>query len=191
MDGTIDGWVGGGCVRPVVLQEAADALTDGRPRLVRMNAGTGADAGATDATRHGDVREYPMTCQGEGGIEVAVAADIGQIDENDVPPGTQLLDLTGQFQVATLAKFESLAEFPAHCFGEVGIEAEKEYADRISHGVVSPSRKSRQSTYNQLRTGPIFAARAPRETTTRCLTWQLYFHKSNWNQPPCSGNVSD
>ena len=69
-DGTIDGWVGGGCVRPVVLQEAADALTDGRPRLVRMNAGTGPDAGATDATRHGDVREYPMTCQGEGGIEI-------------------------------------------------------------------------------------------------------------------------
>src|SRR4029453_12458128 len=69
-DGTIDGWVGGGCVRPVVLQEAADALTDGRPRLVRMNAGTGADADATDATRHGDVREYPMTCQGEGGIEI-------------------------------------------------------------------------------------------------------------------------
>jgi xanthine dehydrogenase accessory factor len=70
VDGTIDGWVGGGCVRPVVLQEAADALADGRPRLVRMNAGTSADTGATDATRHGDVREYPMTCQGEGGIEI-------------------------------------------------------------------------------------------------------------------------
>ena len=69
-DGTIDGWIGGGCVRPVVMQEAADALADGRPRLVRMNAGTRADEGATDATRHGDVREYPMTCQGEGGVEV-------------------------------------------------------------------------------------------------------------------------
>jgi len=69
-DGTIDGWIGGGCVRPVVIQEAADALNDGRPRLVRMNAGASADAGATDTTRHGDVREYPMTCQGEGGIEI-------------------------------------------------------------------------------------------------------------------------
>ena len=39
-DGTLDGWVGGGCVRPVILQEAAEALTDGRPRLVRMNVGT-------------------------------------------------------------------------------------------------------------------------------------------------------
>ena len=69
-DGTIDGWIGGGCVRPVVMQEAADALADGRPRLVRMNAGAAGAAGDADATRHGDVREYPMTCQGEGGIEI-------------------------------------------------------------------------------------------------------------------------
>lgn len=67
-DGTIEGWVGGGCVQPVVRQESAEALVDGRPRLVRMNVGTTpSDAGAT---RHGDVREYPMTCQGEGGIEI-------------------------------------------------------------------------------------------------------------------------
>src|SRR5690349_12735879 len=67
-DGAMQGWVGGGCVQPVVRQESADALADGRPRLVRMNAGP---AGAeTAATRHGDVREYPMTCQGEGGIEI-------------------------------------------------------------------------------------------------------------------------
>jgi xanthine dehydrogenase accessory factor len=64
-DGTLDGWVGGGCVRPVILQEAAEALVDGRPRLVRMNVGN-----ATAPARHGDVREYPMTCQGEGGVEV-------------------------------------------------------------------------------------------------------------------------
>jgi len=68
VDGAIQGWIGGGCVQPVVRQESADALADGRPRLVRMNAGTGGTE--TAATRHGDVREYPMTCQGEGGIEI-------------------------------------------------------------------------------------------------------------------------
>src|SRR5689334_13621817 len=67
-DGAIDGWIGGGCVQPVVRQEAADALADGRPRLLRMNTGTSSSERA--ATRHGDVREYPMTCQGEGGIEI-------------------------------------------------------------------------------------------------------------------------
>ncbi len=63
-DGTIDGWVGGGCVQPVIVQESAAALGDGRPRLVRINVGTGAPS------VHGDVREYPMTCQGEGGVEI-------------------------------------------------------------------------------------------------------------------------
>ena len=67
-DGSIDGWIGGGCVQPVVRQESADAIADGRPRLVRMNAGENTAGNA--ATRHGDVHEYPMTCQGEGGIEI-------------------------------------------------------------------------------------------------------------------------
>lgn len=65
-DGSLDGWVGGGCVRPVVLQEAAEALSDGRARLVRLNV----DASSAAPQRHGDVREYPMTCQGEGGVEI-------------------------------------------------------------------------------------------------------------------------
>jgi xanthine dehydrogenase accessory factor len=62
-DGSIEGWIGGGCIRPVVLDEARDALASGAPRLVRMNAGgTREDAPG--------VRVYPMTCQGEGGVEI-------------------------------------------------------------------------------------------------------------------------
>jgi xanthine dehydrogenase accessory factor len=34
-----------------------------------MNVGPNV-AGQVDPLRHGDVREYPMTCQGEGGIEI-------------------------------------------------------------------------------------------------------------------------
>jgi xanthine dehydrogenase accessory factor len=62
-DGTIEGWIGGGCIRPVVLEEAREALESGTPRLVRLNAG---------AAREGvpGVRVYPMTCQGEGGVEI-------------------------------------------------------------------------------------------------------------------------
>jgi xanthine dehydrogenase accessory factor len=62
-DGNIEGWIGGGCIRPVVLDEARDAMKSGTPRLVRMNAG---------AAREDDpgVRVYPMTCQGEGGVEI-------------------------------------------------------------------------------------------------------------------------
>ena len=63
-DGTIDGWIGGGCIRPVVLEEAREAFKAGQPRLVRMNAG-----GGNTERSHG-VHYYPMTCQGEGGVEI-------------------------------------------------------------------------------------------------------------------------
>ena len=63
-DGTIEGWIGGGCIRPVVLDEARDALAAAAPRLVRMNAG----AGRAESSR--GIRDYPMTCQGEGGVEI-------------------------------------------------------------------------------------------------------------------------
>ncbi|HKG94097.1 MAG TPA: XdhC family protein [Gemmatimonadaceae bacterium] len=70
-DGTVEGWVGGGCVRPVVVREAADALGDGRPRLVRMNAGAAGPPAHHPSTDSGQaVKEYPMTCQGEGGVEI-------------------------------------------------------------------------------------------------------------------------
>jgi xanthine dehydrogenase accessory factor len=62
-DGSIDGWIGGGCIRPVVLDEAREALVTGASRLVRMNAGTARTDGQA-------VRTYPMTCQGEGGVEI-------------------------------------------------------------------------------------------------------------------------
>ena len=63
-DDTVEGWVGGGCIRPVVLQEAREALARRTPRLVRMNTGDE----RSDA--HAGICAYPMTCQGEGGVEI-------------------------------------------------------------------------------------------------------------------------
>ena len=63
-DGDIEGWIGGGCIRPVILDEALETLRLGAPRLVRMNAGSTRG----DAAR--GVHDYPMTCQGEGGVEI-------------------------------------------------------------------------------------------------------------------------
>ena len=63
-DGTIEGWIGGGCIRPVVLDEARGALVAATPKLVRMNVASGRSESARG------VRDYPMTCQGEGGVEI-------------------------------------------------------------------------------------------------------------------------
>ncbi len=62
-DGRIQGWVGGGCVRPTMVREALAALAEGRPRLVRMSPGAPPDG-------RPDVRVYPLTCQGEGAVDV-------------------------------------------------------------------------------------------------------------------------
>lgn len=64
-DETVIGWVGGGCIRPTVIREALASLADGQPRLVRL------DPEGPGVAREG-VRDYPMTCQGEGAVEVYI-----------------------------------------------------------------------------------------------------------------------
>ena len=36
-DGTIQGWIGGGCAQPAVIKVARQALADGQPRLIRIS----------------------------------------------------------------------------------------------------------------------------------------------------------
>ncbi len=62
-DGSISGWVGGGCVQPIVVREAQNALNTGKPKLVSISPE------ATDGDWNG-VEAYLMTCQGGGSIEI-------------------------------------------------------------------------------------------------------------------------
>jgi xanthine dehydrogenase accessory factor len=64
-DGTIKGWIGGGCTRGIVLKEALLAIQQGKPRLVNISP----DAMA--ATTHGVV-SYTMTCQSGGSVSVYI-----------------------------------------------------------------------------------------------------------------------
>jgi xanthine dehydrogenase accessory factor len=62
-DGSISGWIGGGCVQPIVVREAQKAMNTGKPKLVSISP---------EAT-HGDwkgVEAYLMTCQGGGSLEI-------------------------------------------------------------------------------------------------------------------------
>ena len=64
--GEILGWVGGGCVRAIIIKEAEDAMRTGMPRLVRIGKNLG------NEKKHGGVMEYKMTCQSEGMVEVFI-----------------------------------------------------------------------------------------------------------------------
>ena len=62
-DGTIWGWIGGGCAQPAVIKEALKALKDGRPRLVRISTSSSQDEG---------IVAYNMSCHSGGTLEVYI-----------------------------------------------------------------------------------------------------------------------
>src|SRR6185436_5080403 len=62
-DGTVNGWVGGGCVQPIVLREAKEALVTGKPKLLSISP--------EDARADWEgVESYQMTCEGGGSLEI-------------------------------------------------------------------------------------------------------------------------
>ena len=62
-DGTVWGWIGGGCAQPAVIKEALKALKDGRPRLVRISPSASQEEG---------IVAYNMTCHSGGTLDVYI-----------------------------------------------------------------------------------------------------------------------
>jgi xanthine dehydrogenase accessory factor len=62
-DGTVWGWIGGGCAQPLVVKEALKALKDGRPRLVRISPSSSQEEG---------VVAYNMTCHSSGTLDIYI-----------------------------------------------------------------------------------------------------------------------
>lgn len=63
--GEIIGWIGGGCVKGIIVKEAEDAIRTGKSRLVKIGKTL------TPSNQEGVV-EYKMTCQSEGTVEVFI-----------------------------------------------------------------------------------------------------------------------
>jgi xanthine dehydrogenase accessory factor len=67
-DGTLHGWIGGGCTRPLIIREARAALRDGRHRLVRIAPTI---APTVDGEADGII-EYTMTCHSGGALDIYI-----------------------------------------------------------------------------------------------------------------------
>ena len=66
-DGSIEGFVGGSCARPLVIREGLRAIADGQPRLLRISKALPSDS------RRGDgVVDEIMTCHSGGTLEIYV-----------------------------------------------------------------------------------------------------------------------
>ena len=66
LDGELEGWIGGSCARPMVLQEAAAALRDDRARLVRLSSDP-----ESKTDREG-MTDLSMTCFSGGTMEIYI-----------------------------------------------------------------------------------------------------------------------
>ena len=141
-DGTLEGWIGGGCIRPVVLDEAREALAAGAPRLIRMNAG------AAHADEKRGVRDYPMTCQGEGGVEIylePISSPPRLCVLGETPVARALRDLAGAIGYASTA---SPREADAVVVATMGVGDEDALAAAASStasyvGLVASRKKAR------------------------------------------------
>ena len=94
-DGSVIGWVGGGCVQPIVLREAKDALQTGKPKLLTISP----DAQRDDWQ---GVKSYRMTCEGGGSLEIYL---------EPVLPKPQLLIVCNSPVAQTVAQLGKLLDF--------------------------------------------------------------------------------
>ena len=61
--GGCHGWLGGSCIQPTVVREAAAALRECSPRLISLSPDPGAD-------RRPGVAAFPMTCHSGGSVDI-------------------------------------------------------------------------------------------------------------------------
>jgi xanthine dehydrogenase accessory factor len=64
-DGKVWGWIGGGCVQPLVIREALQAMNEGSPRIVRI-------APSREAEPEMGSVNYAMSCHGGGALDVYI-----------------------------------------------------------------------------------------------------------------------
>ena len=63
-DGTLEGWIGGGCAKDVVVAAAREAIAAGEPKLLRI--------GNDPLQREAGVEQHPMSCASNGTIELFI-----------------------------------------------------------------------------------------------------------------------
>jgi xanthine dehydrogenase accessory factor len=64
-DGTITGWIGGGCAQPIVIEESLRAIREGSPRLLRIMP----EAGSVEVA---GMRTYEMVCYSGGTLDIFI-----------------------------------------------------------------------------------------------------------------------
>ena len=119
-DGSMIGWIGGGCVQPIVVREAKQALQTGSPKLLTVSP---------DASRNDweGVQSFQMTCEGGGSLEIYLEPFL---------PKPQLVVVGSSPVAAIVAQLGALLDFKVIA-AETDLASVKDHINESSYVVVA------------------------------------------------------
>ncbi len=108
--GELIGWVGGGCVRGIVIKEALEVIRARRFRRIRISP-----EGGTRETA--DYKEYVMSCQSKGTVELLIEPMISQpelivVGKSNIARKLVALAAASDFKVSVMAVDAESQMFP-------------------------------------------------------------------------------
>lgn len=115
--GELIGWVGGGCVRGIVVKEGLNVIKSKRYRRIRISP-----EGGTRETAN--FKEYVMSCQSKGTLEVLIEPVMPQpeiivVGKSNIARKLSQLATAADFRVSVLASDVDAQMFPtAHAVSE-------------------------------------------------------------------------
>jgi len=107
-DGKMQGWVGGGCSREVVIENALKCIQTGMGTLIRLSPNP-------DPTVNHSVKEVQMTCESSGTLEIHI---------EPVLPTMRLLIFGGSPAAQALCHLASILDYDLAVFAPNATEAD-------------------------------------------------------------------
>lgn len=117
-DGSLEGWIGGGCAQDTVIREAKKVIQEGEPRFLRLIGKGGAVSEKTEG-----ILEFPITCHSGGTLDVYI---------EPVLPRPRLLIFGNSPIAITLAKLANVLEFDIDVYDPLATPEEFPDARRVS-----------------------------------------------------------
>ncbi len=118
-DGSLTGWIGGGCAQDTVIREAIKVIHEGEPRFLRL-----VGKGAAVVEKREGILEFPITCHSGGTLEIYL---------EPVLPRPQLILLGNSPIAQTLARLARVLSFEIDVCDPLATRDEFPDADWLSN----------------------------------------------------------
>ena len=110
-NGKLIGWIGGGCVRGIVVKEALEVIKTKKYRRIRISP----EGGTRETANY---KEYVMSCQSKGTVEVMIEPVLPQpeliiVGKSNIARKLALLATTADFRVTVMANDIDPQMFPS------------------------------------------------------------------------------